>query len=324
MAPTPTSALGGKNVLKLGMIGLDTSHAPAFTKLLNDSQDPFHVRGGKVVIAYPGDPSDFHMSYTRKDRFTKELSQQYGVKMTASIEEVAEYSDAILLESVDGRHHLSQFKRIAPYRKPVFIDKPLALSSDAASKIFRLAEQYQVPIMSCSALRYAEGLTRALEKNKDSIIGVDLFGPMPLEPAQPGYFWYGIHLADMLYAIFGKGCKSVTSVNNSMHDVVTAEWVDGRVAVLRGNRAGNQTFGALMHYEQNRQYVSVSPDDKPYYASLLEKIMEMFQTKISPISSEETLELIRFLEAANVSRERSGEVIKLDQLQVKEFERGGL
>jgi hypothetical protein len=35
--------------LKLGIIGLDTSHVTAFTKILNDSSDPKHVPGGKVV-----------------------------------------------------------------------------------------------------------------------------------------------------------------------------------------------------------------------------------------------------------------------------------
>ena len=39
--------------LKIGMIGLDTSHAVAFTKLLNDPNNPFHVTGGKVMMACP-------------------------------------------------------------------------------------------------------------------------------------------------------------------------------------------------------------------------------------------------------------------------------
>src|SRR5436190_16796273 len=38
--------------LRIGMIGLDTSHAIAFTKLINDARDPSHVPGGKVIAAF--------------------------------------------------------------------------------------------------------------------------------------------------------------------------------------------------------------------------------------------------------------------------------
>ncbi|MNY60808.1 hypothetical protein D3C86_1974080 [compost metagenome] len=41
---------------------------------------------------------------------------------------------------------------------------------------------------------------------------------------------------------------------------------------------------------------------KPYYASLLEKIMIMFIAGTPDIDEEETLQIIRFMEAANESR----------------------
>jgi len=40
-----------------------------------------------------------------------------------------------MLESADGRVHPEQFRRIAPYGKPVFIDKPLAVSVRDAEEI---------------------------------------------------------------------------------------------------------------------------------------------------------------------------------------------
>ena len=38
--------------LRLGMIGLDTSHVIAFTKLLSDTNSKDYVSGGKVVAAF--------------------------------------------------------------------------------------------------------------------------------------------------------------------------------------------------------------------------------------------------------------------------------
>ena len=44
--------------IKVGLIGLDTSHAPAFTKFLNDSANENYVPGAKVVAAYAGGSPD--------------------------------------------------------------------------------------------------------------------------------------------------------------------------------------------------------------------------------------------------------------------------
>lgn len=292
------------NEVKIGIVGCDTSHVPAFTQLLNDTSAAHHVPGGKVVAAFPGGSPDFPLSYTRVEGITNKLREVYDVNIVDSPEAVAEQCDAILLESVDGRVHFEQFKRIAPYRKPVFIDKPFAVSSADAEAIVNDAYTYGIPIMSCSALRYSEGFTHALNDSGGSsdIIAFDAYGPMVIEPTQPGLFWYGIHTVEMLYAAFGKGCQQVTAVSNGDRDLVVGVWSDGRVGTIRGNRKGNAAFGALVHRERATAYVDVSADDKPFYASMLEHIITMFRTGETPIDPAETIEIIRFIEAANESR----------------------
>lgn len=299
------------NELKIGMIGLDTSHVVAFTKLLNDPDNEHHVPGGKVVVAYPGGSPDFELSRSRVEEYTKELRDTYDVNIVDSPEAVAEQSDAILLESVDGRVHLEQFKKIVPYRKPTFIDKPFAVSSADAEAMVQLAKEANIPLMSSSALRYAASLTRALDDHeKGTVFGVDCYGPMAIEPTQPGLFWYGIHTVEMLFATFGKGCRRVTTTTNEDHDLVVGVWEDGRVGTIRGNRKGNSAFGALVHREKGTQFVDVTADDKPFYASMLEQIIPMFKTGNAPIDLEETLQIVRFIEAANESRE-TGQTITL-------------
>ena len=298
------------DVLKLGMIGLDTSHVTAFTKLLNDPAQQYHIPGGKVVVGFPGGSPDFELSISRVQGFTDELSQQYQVAIVESPEEVAELSDAIFLESADGRVHLEQFRRIAPYGKPVFVDKPFAVTTEDAREMIQLAKQYHVPLMSCSALRYAEGLKEAIAAGgEEAIIGADTFGPMAIVPPIPGYFWYGIHSAEMLFAILGKGCKRVTTYTSEDHDIIVGEWADGRKGTVRGNRKGNNSFGATIHFEKSTKFADVYANPKPYYASMLEVVMELFQKGIQPIDLEETLEIVRFLEAANESRETGLTVI---------------
>src|SRR5262249_19728897 len=98
--------------LKIGIIGCDTSHVTAFTKLLNDKSDPNHVPGARVVAAFKGGSPDVESSRTRVDRFTAELKDKWGVEIVDSIEELCKKVDAGLLESVDGRPHVSQGGRV--------------------------------------------------------------------------------------------------------------------------------------------------------------------------------------------------------------------
>lgn len=291
------------NALKIGIIGLDTSHVTAFTQLLNDSTHKFHVPGGKVVVAFPGGSPDFDLSISRVQGFTDKLRDEHGVQIADSIEQVAELADAILLESVDGRVHLEQFAKIAPTGKPVFIDKPLAVSSADAKEIAALAAKHGNAILSTSALRYAEGLTEVLANaEKGAIIGVDTFGPMAIQPTQPGYYWYGIHSVEMAFAVLGKDCLDVTVTTNEDYDIIVGRWADGRIATVRGNRKGNNSFGAVVHREKGSQFVDVYSNPKPYYASLLERIVPLFKGEGAAIDFEETIAVIRFIEAANESR----------------------
>lgn len=289
---------------KIGMIGLDTSHAEIFTNLLNTPSHPLHVAGGKVVAGFPCSSPDFELSRSRVSLYTNKLCETFGVRILESPEAVAGQSDVLMLESADGRVHLDLFKRVASFGKPTFVDKPLAVSSRDARAILELAKKNNVPIMSSSALRYAAELTTVLKNTEQgTIIGAEFFGPMALQATQPGLFWHGIHIVEMLYAALGPGCVRVTAITNADHDAIVGEWKDGRLGILRGNRKGNSAFGGMVHREKGSQPVNVQADPMPFYANLVEQIIGMFRRKASPVDPAETLEIVRFIEAANESRE---------------------
>ncbi len=86
-----------EQVIRLGMIGLDTSHVIAFTSYLNN---PKNKTGCRVVAGFPGGSPDFPASANRVDKFTEQLRDKYGLEIVDSIEELCEKVDGILLESV--------------------------------------------------------------------------------------------------------------------------------------------------------------------------------------------------------------------------------
>ena len=98
--------------IKIGIVGLDTSHVVAFTQLLNDTKSPSHVPGAKVVAAFKGGSPDIESSHSRVDGYTKTLQEKWGVEIVDSIPALCAKVDVVLLESVDGRPHLEQVRPV--------------------------------------------------------------------------------------------------------------------------------------------------------------------------------------------------------------------
>src|SRR5207253_175208 len=112
--------------IKAGIIGLDTSHVIAFTKLLNSPKAQGALKDVRIVAAYPGGSPDIPSSKNRVEGYTAELRDKMGVDIVNSIEELLPKVDAVFLESVDGRPHLDQVRPVLQAHKRVFIDKPVA------------------------------------------------------------------------------------------------------------------------------------------------------------------------------------------------------
>lgn len=302
--------------LRVGLIGLDTSHVIAFTKALNDPKHKDHVPGARVTAVFKGGSPDVKASATRVDGFTKELTAMPGITLYATIAELVQNVDAIMIESVDGRPHLPQFREVMKSGKPVFIDKPLAGSLRDALEIQRLAQQHKVPFFSSSSLRF--NTLAALKGAKyGEVRGAFSWGPCELEPSHPDLYWYGIHAVEMLYTAMGKGCKTVVRTQTENTEVVTGVWADGRVGTMRGNRGirGGAAYGLAVFGSTS----TLSPEIKTGYGALLKEIVTFFQTKTPPVSVEDTIEIMAFMEAADESKRRGGvpvaiaDVIKANQ-----------
>ena len=71
--------------IRLGIIGTDTSHVIAFTKILNDPASPDYVPGARIVAAYKGGSPDVESSYKRVDKFAEELRTKWRIETISDI-----------------------------------------------------------------------------------------------------------------------------------------------------------------------------------------------------------------------------------------------
>jgi hypothetical protein len=295
--------------IRLGIIGTDTSHVPAFTKMLNgDAAAPGHVAGARVVAAYKGGSKDLAESMKRADQYAEEIRTQYGVEIVPDIATLLGKVDAILLMSVDGRPHLEQARPAIAAHKPLFIDKPLASTLEDAREIARLAKAAGVAWFSSSSLRFgAIGAAMHFPDTKGALT----WGPGPFE--EHHYLdlsWYAVHPVEILYTIMGPGCASVTRTSGADADVMVGRWKDGRIGVVRANRPYSD-YGAVVYREKEVVESHPKPGPATDYRPLVVEIVKFFETGKPPVSNEETLEIFAFMDAAQKSKEQGGAVVNL-------------
>jgi hypothetical protein len=295
--------------LRLGLVGTDTSHVTAFTKMLNDPAAPDHIAGAKVVAAYKGGSPDIESSRSRIDKFTQELQEKWQVRIFDSIPEMCKQVDAVLIESVDGRAHLAQARKVIAAHKPLFIDKPLASTLEDAREIARLAKDAGVPWFSSSSLRF-NGVAKLRSADLD---GVTTWGPGPLEEHHHlDLSWYAIHPLEMLYTLMGQGCEQVTRITGGDADLIVGRWKGGRIGEIRALRPyGHYGAVAYRRGQGKGQTAETFADPSDGYAPLVKEIVKFFETGTPPVANAETLEMFAFMDAAQRSKEAGGKPMAL-------------
>lgn len=315
LAPNPglSNPLQPVDDVKVGIIGLDTSHSPAFTKILNTAGSGF-----KVTHAYPHGSRDIESSVSRIPRYTEEI-KGLGVSIADSLDALLSEVDAVLLETNDGRRHLEQAEAVFKAGKKMFIDKPMAASLEDVIRIFDLAGQYRMPAFSASSLRFSPS-TMAVRGGKiGQVTGADVYSPCTLEKTHPDLFWYGIHGVESLFTVMGTGCQTVRRIHREGMDVVIGEWADGRIGTFRGIRDGKTGYGGTAFGTEGIAPAGVYEGYEP----LVQEIMQFFKTGKSPIPQEETIEIFAFMAAADESKKKGGKAVSVEKVLAKARKRAG-
>lgn len=296
-----------EEVIRIGIIGLDTSHVTAFTETINNPDAKDHPAGARVVAAVKGGSPDVEKSLEHVEEYSKVLREKYGVKIYDTIEAMCAEVDAVLIEHVDGRPHLAAAKVVLAAGKPVYIDKPVGGTLADAMEIFRLAAEAKVPLFSSSSLRFAKNTQEVRGGSIGKVLSAETTSPCPLEPHHPDLFWYGVHGCESLFTVMGTGCESVERRSTADGKIeVVGHWSGGRTGTFRESTA----YGGLAKGEKGEAPVGSFDGYEP----LVVQIVKFFHTKVPPVQAAETLELFAFMEAADESKRQGGKVITLKEV----------
>ncbi|MFE5258753.1 Gfo/Idh/MocA family oxidoreductase [Streptomyces coelicoflavus] len=290
------TAWAATNPLRFGLIGVDSPHAPSFTRLFGDGITGT-VPGGTVVSAWKGEAApDFPPGRDRIDAFADEVAA-LGVPLRDTPEEVAAECDALLVVASDSRTHPGYFTRLAPFGKPLYVDSRFAPASRDARAMLAAARTHGCLPLAGSPKRFTPEFRQALGDGRAERI--DLTGPLPTQPGHPTLAWYGVHLVDLAVAALGPGCVLVDAPAGER---TTVTWADGRTATLGGEEEWSPlTTGHLTVAPGTTRDFTIEAGP-PMLTGLLASLVHACRTGTPNVPEAEVLDIVAVVEAAHRSR----------------------
>lgn len=299
-------------MIKVAIIGLDTSHSVQFSQRMQDpacAPDQL-VPGMRAVTCLR-----FETPFQDKKGLDQRQSQleSWGVRVTTRFEEAVADCDAIMLEINDGACHLDYFKKVAALGKPVFLDKPLAASLDDGRAIIRLMHEHNTRVWSGSTIPFCPELdgTRSCFTE---IKRAHVFGALGNAPAGDSLVWYGVHTFEMLQRIMGPGALSVRALETKGSILALADYGAGREGVVEAIR-GTWIYGGRIQGLMNKdpKVVPFVCNSAYAYRDILRLVKTFFEGAATPVDMHTTFEGLAMMTAARQSIE-TGKAVKVPHL----------
>lgn len=241
-------------------------------------------------LAYPGETSSA-------------FCKQYGVEQCATLEELCEKSDRILvLAPTNPEKHLGYAQTVLKYGKPTYIDKTFAPDFSTACRIFELAKENGTPFFSSSALRYATELDSFEDCRQILVTG-----------SGSNIEEYIIHEIEMVVKKLGIGAEKIKVERFGAQTYLHVVYADDRSATMVFARSMPYSLYMASSDPKGARPVTVTVTSE-YFKGLMADILRFFDEGTPSFDTAETLEVMRIREGAIRAGEREGEWVTLAPL----------
>jgi virulence factor len=278
-------------VVRIGLVDVTTTHADAFSKIFNVEKK---FPGFQVTTCW--DPNRAR---------AEEVAKAYGLTVADSPEAMKKDVDAAMCLSRNQDLHLEHATPFLKRGLPTFVDKTTAGSVKQAIKLFKLAQRKKAPVFSSSAIRFGPEVEEAQKIMKEKM------GPIKFVSASgPGdLVFYGQHVFDTVYALVGKGARTVQNIGDEKISILKLTWESGLVVVMTIAEVGKFQFRFTVGDEKSNHSFVVPGGS--CYERMMTAFVQMVNTRQAPIDPLETVEIIDGMFQAKASREKKGRVMKI-------------
>jgi len=223
---------------------------------------------------------------------TEQWCEEHGVVQCASMEELCEKSDVLVILSPDNsENHLRYAETVLKYGKTTYIDKTFTPSLGEAKEIFRLAEQYGTPVCSSSALRFASELADVKELRGIATTGCG-----------NSFETYAVHQVEMIGRCMGVGAKRLMAVQNGSEKTLVIDYGEGKRALYHQSIGGAAPFTVSL--DRGTGFADYRPIQSDFFKNMIASMLRFFETGEVMAPARETLEVMAILETGTEALEK--------------------
>jgi len=278
-------------MIRIGIVGSDSSHAERFSELCNLKDIPGRARGARVVSIYGHDP----------ERTAQVADAGRIPRIVADPREMLGEVDAVMIVLRHGGLHCEHALPFLEARVPTFVDKPFATTVRDARKMVRAAREHGTPLTSFSTIRYAPQVVeflKGLKKIAPLTAGVSA-GPGDVHSEYGGFIFYGIHAIEMMQATFGTGVRRVSATYHADNLVATVQYRGDPIVSLQVLHNASHAFHVAAYGKGGADATVL--DLTGCYPAGLRKFLGMVRTGKEPLPHEDMIEAVAIGEAVEKS-----------------------
>ncbi|MEA1997322.1 MAG: Gfo/Idh/MocA family oxidoreductase [Gemmatimonadota bacterium] len=282
--PGPEPDRGTGKRVRVGIIGAENSHSRAFGKMFNiEKKFP-----GVEVVAIWGET----------DEFAKHSAGVGGIKKIVKEQsELLGMVDAVIIDHRHAKYHVQAAVPFIEAGIPTFVDKPFSYRFYEGRMLLELAEKHKTPITCLSSIGVGpavEDMAAQVKEIEDEILSIVITGPADISSKYGGIFFYGIHIIEQLFKIFGNDAVAVRATRHGKRTTFQIKFKSGHLATALLCRE-RQVF--CVTDKGAKEIKSRIEGHKDLYMNMYGSIVRMFQTGEEPRSHASILKTVAVLEA---------------------------
>ena len=274
---------------KIGFIDhyLHEWHADNMPKWISDAT------GGEMQVKYAWGETD----HPDGGKTNKEWSEELGIPLCDTIEEVIERSDYLIVLAPDSpQRHVDLCKLPLTSGKRTFVDKTFTLSKAEAEYMIDLAQKSNTPFFSASALRYA---TEYQEYPKEKIEYIDSRGMGSIKN-------YVVHQIEPIVLMMNGCAKRVMALVSDEHyedkdfllgtgkPTFIYEYRDGRRAVM--HLFSNEVNFSMTVQNKDGTAAEIKPESD-FFGESTKDLVNFFNTGEVTVPISQTMDTVAMIEA---------------------------
>ena len=268
---------------------------PAVTSYLEANRDTLGIPGVTVTHVW-----------SQEKEISESIARAAGItNVVDHLPEMIGQVDAVILSRDDPENHKEMSRPFIEAGIPIFIDKPLAYSTEDLNWFSEQSRNGKF-IMSCSSMRYANECRIARQELKS-------FGKLELVTAVGKKDWkkYGVHLLEGLFGILDDPkAVSVRHLGELDKEVIQLRLEGGVEVMLHLFNDISGTFQISLFGQQGWKLIDIRNSYSMFRDNIIEFVRSVEQGK-PRLEFSKTENIMKIIIAARQSREEGGGVVYL-------------